>query len=941
MFSEFDKKKILASLFLAAMIITSGPISAQMLTSAQFQVSESGAASYTVPIQVSPGVGGMEPRISLNYSSQSGNGLLGMGWSIGGLGGIARCPRTVAQDGVRGGVNYDNNDRYCLDGQRLIAISGSNGGDGSEYRTERESFAKIVSYGSAGNGPAWFKVWTKAGQVMLYGATPDSRIEARGKNSVRLWALNRIEDTKGNYLTVSYIEDPTGGDFYPNQIDYTGNSKSNISPAISLRFQYDNRPDSPPAYQAGALMQRVSRLNRLELVANHAITKTYQLSYASGALNRSILSGIQECAGADCLPAISLQYTSSGGAVSVPAFFPAASQALTTISLGDHLYTNNVVDVDGDGKADLIAMNQGTSGWNAWVSKGRGDGTFAAATLQTLTTVSLGINLYQSSIADLNGDGKPDLIALSQGVTGWYAWVALGRGDGTFAPATVQTLTTTSLGDQLYSSSVADLRGNGKGDLIAMHQGPTGWYAWVAKNRGDGTFEPATVQTLTIASLGDRIYASSVTDLNGDGIADIVAMTQGATGWYIWKAIGRGDGTFEPATVQTLTAISLGTGLYSSFMADLNGDGNADAIAVHQGPTGWYAWVALGKGDGTFEPATSQTLTTVSLGNNLYKPLLADVNGDGRADLVASYQGSDGWYVWTSLGKGDGKFSAATVQALTTISLGVDLYDAFVADLNGDGVTDLVATHQGAGWYAWTSQGTMKAPDLLSTVSSNGRQMFGIQYAPLSDARIYTKDSNVNSATYPIQDVIGPLYVVSSLSSENGTGETTSATYTYGGLKSDLSGRGLLGFRWLQSRQVETALTSYTEYLQQWPYTGLPTVVKKSLAGGGNNGVLSEIVSNYDCNDAASSTVTTCGVSPGKRYFVYAKQSRESGWDYNGVALPVITTSTEYDNWGNALKVDVSTNDGFGKITINSYSNDGGNWLLGRLLRSSVTSTAP
>src|SRR4029453_8494992 len=105
-------------------------------TPGSFRVTERGAAEYRIPIQAPPALGSMEPRLALAYNSQAGNGLLGVGWNLEGLSAITRCPRTMAQDGVRGGVNHDANDRYCLDGQRLMVISGSYGADGAEYRTE-------------------------------------------------------------------------------------------------------------------------------------------------------------------------------------------------------------------------------------------------------------------------------------------------------------------------------------------------------------------------------------------------------------------------------------------------------------------------------------------------------------------------------------------------------------------------------------------------------------------------------------------------------------------------------------------------------------------------------------------------------------------------------------------------------------------------------------
>src|SRR5262249_61313850 len=94
---------------------------------ARFGVGARGAPPYSIPIVVPPGTAGMLPSLSLSYNSQGGNGLLGMGFMLDGLPSIGRCPRTIAQDGVRGVVNYDSNDRFCLDGQRLIAISGTYG----------------------------------------------------------------------------------------------------------------------------------------------------------------------------------------------------------------------------------------------------------------------------------------------------------------------------------------------------------------------------------------------------------------------------------------------------------------------------------------------------------------------------------------------------------------------------------------------------------------------------------------------------------------------------------------------------------------------------------------------------------------------------------------------------------------------------------------------
>ena len=96
---------------------------AQMSVPGKFAVSSAGAASYSFPIAVPPGTAGMAPSLSLDYSNHAGDGIVGFGWSLSGLPVIGRCPRTVVQDGVLGGINYDANDRFCLDGQRLMATA--------------------------------------------------------------------------------------------------------------------------------------------------------------------------------------------------------------------------------------------------------------------------------------------------------------------------------------------------------------------------------------------------------------------------------------------------------------------------------------------------------------------------------------------------------------------------------------------------------------------------------------------------------------------------------------------------------------------------------------------------------------------------------------------------------------------------------------------------
>src|ERR1051326_5435545 len=171
-----------------------------------FKVSNTGAANYTIPLIVPPGTNGMQPNLSLVYSSQTQNGILGMGWSLNGLSVIHRCARTKVQDNVRGGINLDTNDRFCLNGARLMLISTNKnyGDDGAEYRTEVDSFVKVISIGQVGtpgSGPLSFTVQTKDGQTQEFGNTIDSRIEASATNpTVRVWLLNKVKDASDNTM---------------------------------------------------------------------------------------------------------------------------------------------------------------------------------------------------------------------------------------------------------------------------------------------------------------------------------------------------------------------------------------------------------------------------------------------------------------------------------------------------------------------------------------------------------------------------------------------------------------------------------------------------------------------------------------------------------------------------------------------------------------------
>ncbi|WP_017454496.1 FG-GAP-like repeat-containing protein, partial [Herbaspirillum rubrisubalbicans] len=899
MHSKFLKKALIRRVLSGFFLITGGllgtVVNGQMSTPGQFQISESGAATYTVPIQMPPGAGGMEPKLSLNYSSQANNGLLGVGWSLGGLGGISRCARTMAQDGVRGSVNFDANDRYCLDGQRLIAISGANGGDGTEYRTERESFAKIVSYGSVGNGPAWFKVWTKSGQIMSYGATSDSSIKALGKNTVRLWALNRIEDSVGNYQAISYYQDVSTGEFYPAAIDYTSSSRTATSSKNTVQFVYDGRGDITTSYMAGSLVKNTVKLTQIKMYSANVYVFSWVIGYGVVSPgDTSKITWMQMCNSENnCLPSVKYQWSPSptgyGGerwATRAGSF--AASQKWL------------VGDFNGDGRDDLVNVFADAAGnFTADVHINKGD-RFEIQRWQSDG------GWYSSDdrifVADVNGDGKADLIHVFSD-------------NGAISIDVYQSTGTSFQGKRwetrggFYSAAnhnilIADMDGDGRPDIVDVFNDNNLASIDVHLNNGS-SFQGSRWKTQIGGFSQDQKWYAA--DVNGDGRADLINVFAENGNLSVDVHVNNGSGFDSSRWVNQ-------NGWYGNdhpiFVADINGDGLADIVHVFndQGFTSIDAYLSTGT---SFVGSRWETRNSTYQGHRFF---LGDATGDGLPDLIDVFNDAGSASIDVHLNSGSGFYDR---RWATQMGGYWDEQRWMMLDAKGDGMASLVNVMNDQGAMSADVHPVNVSDPVGKIVSFNSLadRTITVNYRTLATASnsVYSRDTN---ALYPQIDLQNSIPVVSLVSFLNGSGNVNSMKYSYGGLKAEVgTGRGMLGFRWMQAQQLQTGLVSYTEYRQDWPYVGLPSLVKKSLSGGGNGGLLSQTVMSYGCNDPSASSVTPCTIAPGRRYFVFTKQSVESSWDYNGTSLPVITTSSEYDNWGNATKVDVTTDDGFKKST--------------------------
>ncbi len=289
-------------------------------------VNEGGSVRYSIPLPALPGTGGIHPDLSLTYDSSRNNGLLGMGWTLTGLSMVERCPATLAQHGYIHGVSLDSSDQFCLDGQLLVPIAGPKGADNTIYRTENDAFSRIISVGVQGAGPAAFIVSTKAGLNIEYGVHQDARVELGLSRTVLLWAVNKITDTAGNYMTFEYDVDVVHFQLYPKKVLYTGNDAAHLTPYNEVSFHYEDRPDVVPRYLAGYSLSVTKRLNAVTVTSSGTAVQDYRLSYDFDQQSKhSKLSSVTLC-GADgkCLPQDTFQWSAAA-----PTTFTASRGALS------------------------------------------------------------------------------------------------------------------------------------------------------------------------------------------------------------------------------------------------------------------------------------------------------------------------------------------------------------------------------------------------------------------------------------------------------------------------------------------------------------------------------------------------------------------------------------------------------------------------------------
>ncbi len=651
----------------------------------EFNVADNGAATYTINMELPPGINGTEPDIGFVYSSVQRRGAMRMGWALSGLSSIALCNASKAKDGFIQGVKSDAGERqrFCLDGQPLILVPGGSnnvyGQDGTEYVTELRNNLKIKAIGQTGGGPSHFEVKSGDGKTILYGSVAKSKqqngccefgfgskVSSKNKENIFVWKMDSISDRNGNKVNYEYHTTSLNSNdrvySYLSKIRYRGNLEgvnseveidftwteslkynewetSVIQNSIIKRFSSYTEDYGANATDGFILAERY-KLDKVSISLGGHLLKDYRVDYeskqAKGQAPIHNVKSIKECIYGRCT--LPIRFAWDGQPQGIPEtsqcrkdsdYFAGGEPAFSSIYKTSKPYNNDF-------------------GWGSE-------------------------NYYSQILGDYNNDDLTDVAVVYTHKEGsnsrMTVRVSYSEGDGTFSAG--GTPYSEIIGGAILNHRLSgDFNNDGYTDLIAMNSSASGWRVYMVLNNGDGSFAAPQYQKVSTGNfIDDKSYRKTTGDFNGDGHLDIMAFGIGhgankndvlfskVSGLVAFVALGNGDGTFAEAhggRLATRSEIATSfTNMRELFTGDFNGDGITDIAATHFANgsrqfgnpyKGAEIIIAFGTETGNFQKAIIQrwpytefpTLWQPTASSNARRAIqTADINGDGLTDIVA------------------------------------------------------------------------------------------------------------------------------------------------------------------------------------------------------------------------------------------------------------------------------------------------------------------
>ncbi|EMJ92530.1 virulence plasmid 65kDa B protein, partial [Leptospira alstonii serovar Sichuan str. 79601] len=625
------------------------PLTGAMYVAAP-EPNHNGAVSLTIPIVTPQGRAGIEPKLSLTYSSTGGDGFVGVGWSLG-LGSITRTPEY-------GALYYDNRDSFTWNGTRLVKVGGNTNNENGIYRPEiTNEELVILKLSQIESGGVW-EVLDSTGTKTTYGETTSGRIfSPNNPNQTYSWNLTRTEDKNGNYLQVHYdnSEYSKNRNLYLKEIRYTGNTKSGLPAKQYVKFITKQREDFYVSTAPGFLMKMDKLLERIEVGWDNGgelyeYTPEYEISSDSARPRLKTIRSTKHTTSPE------FEYQTSSRTLN---WQNVINQTSTEIEDDPHSTQYFEGDYNGDGISDILFFNPKSGNWKA--AEGRKEGGYNfklyANRYQGYNTQEK-IRFFKGNVSgDYNGDGRSD-IAFYLPETRDFV---VAEHDGRVFQFKSYGRLMAGIPDIFRMEWFAgDYDGNGLSDSVLFDE-PTG--QWTLMLNKGGSFEFLRFakkfqnvfrndyipdSNLDSSSTNDSTKPGKdhdkvnflVGDYNGDGRTDISLYDSRSGKWFVGEN-HRNENKTDPIyfkmqwkLYKVFTAPEEALFGHDRFSGDFNGDGFSDFLIFDRSNGEW----TLGEtGDGTIN---FKIWSRTPQFKSVTRWLQGDFNGDGRTD-IGFYSSSD------------------------------------------------------------------------------------------------------------------------------------------------------------------------------------------------------------------------------------------------------------------------------------------------------------
>jgi RHS repeat-associated protein len=920
---------------------------------ASFGVSSHGAAQYTVPLQVPPGRGGVQPSLSIQYDSNAGHGSIAQGWSLAGLSSIERCPRGAAQDGVPAkGVTLDADDSFCLDGQKLVQVSPGNGGERAAYRTLPDTFRRVSARGLWVNssgvyvGPEWFEVQTTDGMKMIYGRNPEARVSAvtlAGSQIGFSWHLERVEDLFGNYYTVEYTSVTAGRTENLQPFPRTNIAGFTVPRPVSLHYGDRGSHEIRLAYrQVGVNDYRGFRyragvptfvsipIESVEMRVQGAVAHRYrmQTTYSDGFRLNALRLCTDYQSAEVCLPPTTFEYkepesqvftkvvtTSNAAGVDLQLAQPSKKRPTTALWS---------VELNGDSRQDILYQVKLGTGNLTDFNRVQGAVSLPDQNDETDIFQNRWTSPFEQVSAarsgDFDGDGIDDTILGALHAT--VAWASSEQGSLPSAFATrayfvssrkatfdwgVPTQPGTFFqGSGAYINAfVADVDGDRIGEIITCEVGryDDDSVLW-SYRKLTCTGEDQVVCTSVLTNL-DSVHLDScdglVMDVDGDGSAELMAVDEHGTAFARLTPFGfrlvMGRFPFNLEKVQ-------------KHALDLNGDGLSDLIIADEDSDVMRAYFNTG------DDFVLYSTSSEGIPEYFHEGFAIDTDANGRYELCIP----DANLGWICHAPQVGTGWAVVLTNLPMLVNGDRHYEqgAVAADIDGDGAQEVVlrmGSIQDPVFEVWRTR--KREVGLLIKVTDGIGKTTGITYgsgselgtqSPTFGAPHYTRGGGPD-CNYParcLEFPPRPVVLAHTVTGVSGFDETTSGgatvvarrrfEYAYVDARDDLRGLGFLGFskQFVAEVGEEFPGTPLSYSLQEYQITPV-TYAGRSFPDGTPSTTVKLVPTTQDgvtlLNKSASEKTWAVRVSDAGIPFLVPRETREAQYE----PLPTFAPAEVYD----------------------------------------------